>query len=106
MHNETQKHCTSRRAELQTDYGVSALLLRSCGLDSLVFIVTFFVEAAAFKGMTDASSQTEEHKHCTERLEENPEDVDIICNRTEIRPVAHQHQRRALIYALIHLVVL
>lgn len=45
---------------------------------SLIFIVAFFVKASPFKGMTNASSQTEENKDCTKWLEENSKDVNII----------------------------
>lgn len=46
-----------------------------------VFTVAFAVEAAAFQGMTNAGSQTEEEEDRAEGLEENSKDVHVVCNR-------------------------
>lgn len=50
---------------------------------SLIFIEAFFGEASMFKAMTKESTKRQENSHHTTHLEENPEDVDVICNGTQ-----------------------
>lgn len=52
-------------------------------LYSLVFTVAFFVKASALQGMTKGPNETEEKQDCAAGLEEDPKDVDVICNITE-----------------------
>lgn len=55
---------------------VSAISL--CWPVVVILMMSFFAETAAPECVTDGKRHTEEHNHCSKRLEENPQDVDII----------------------------
>lgn len=82
---ETNKDMRNNTVILKSVWSTVYFLLERCSSYSLIFIVTFFGEAATSQGMTNGSSQTEENNHSAKRLEENPKNVHVICNNTQRR---------------------